>query len=153
MTGAVSTLSSSMMRERPPDIVPRDLGELTGAHAVETERDDGLAGLRVEGELRIAQPLARDHDPILDGVTLARTRTFADGDARRRHARDVDVLAHHVERHLRGRSQQIFDALRILHARQLHQDAVGTHALERRLGKPRSSIRSRTISRLCSAAA
>ncbi len=50
---------------------PRDLGEALGADAVETERDDRLAGLLVEAGAGVGQPIALQHRLAFDRIRAA----------------------------------------------------------------------------------
>ena len=71
MTGALSTLPSSTIANGSPTLRPRDLGEALGADAVETERDDRLAGLLVEAGAGIGQPIALQHRLAFDRIRAA----------------------------------------------------------------------------------
>ena len=117
-------------REQPPDVLRGRLAEALGAADVELEVDDRLAGAVVEARLGVGEVAALDDDAALDRLRLAR---------RLLRRQQVDVrragLRHHAELELRGLAEDLLQPLRILEARNLHQDAVGALALDVRLGR------------------
>src|SRR5437588_6300 len=126
-------------REPASDILTRGLGKLARARIVELERDDGLAGALIETGLGIGQLLTRDDDAGLEqiGFFALLRRPIDDFRARRRTAlqrlfwarRGVD----HAERELGSLADEIDQLLRVSETRHLHQDAVVSLSLDRRL--------------------
>ena len=101
--------------------------------AIEPERDDRLVGALIETGSRIGEPVAREGDPILDDVALARYRAGQHLRAGRNRPNRIG-RRQHVEGQLGSTLQEFADAGRILHSRKLDEDAVGANPLDSRLG-------------------
>ena len=90
----------------------------------------------VETGPRIRQPVAAQRNAPLHGIALRSLRCGHDprigGHAPARHRFD----GQHVKAHLRRAAENGSEPCRILQARQLHQNAVPAHTLDRRLGDP-----------------
>ena len=121
--------------ERLADVGAGHLAEALAAAQVEAEVDDRLARALVEAGLRVGQVLALHHDALLDRIRA--------GDLPRRVelVEHVDVgrivagVGDEAEFELRGRAENFLEAIRVLQARHLHEDAVGALALDVRLGR------------------
>ena len=89
--------------------------------------------------LRVGQVFALDHDSLLDRIgaddAVAVLRILLVFVEHVDVGRVVAGVGDETEFQLRGRAQQILEALRILQARHLHQHAVGALALDVRLGR------------------
>ena len=117
--------------ERPADILRRRLAEALRAADVEAEIDDRLVGALVEGRLRVGEIAALDDDAALDRHALA-VRVLATAAGRRR---PRPARASMPELELGGPAEDILQALRVLQAGHLDEDAVGALALDVRLGR------------------
>ncbi len=111
--------------ERVADVGGADLGEAARAGAVEGEVDHPARRSGVPR--RAARWSGWRHPPRPGGAAPACSfgsfsigRTTSPGGAGGR----VGGLVHQVERHLRRRADQLLDAVRVVHAGQLHDDAV-----------------------------
>src|SRR5690606_29029909 len=107
------------------DILRGGAAELLGAEAVKTDRDNRLALLI--GRLRPFQIFARDHHAVLDhigppvpldGGQPLRARWHAPGSA------DIGGKVNQMEGELRGLAEQPLDAVRIIEAGKLDENAV-----------------------------
>jgi hypothetical protein len=114
--------------ELSADVLRGRLAEALRPADVEAEVDDGLVGAAVEGGLGVDQLAALGDDPALHGNALA---------ARVLRGKHVHVggalLADEAEFELRRAAQELLQALRVLEARHLDEDAVGPLALDARL--------------------
>ena len=127
----VKTLPSSTMAKGRPNIVAGDFSELTRTLAVEGEGNDGLVVLLVETGLGIGETLAGNRHTAFDGIFRAVIGPRQDIDAaRRRGGVRIDRCIDHVEAHLRGRTEQLAQACRVLQTGQLDENTVGADALD-----------------------
>ena len=127
-------------RERLADILARRVAETARAGRVELEADDRLVVL--EGGLRVDQHVAADHDalahdicgrPAAAAFVLRRQDLVARRQAAAPRLLHADAGIDQLEGQLGGAPEQRLDVLRIVHARELHQDAILALALDRRL--------------------
>jgi len=127
--------------ERPPHVLLGDLGKFAGAGGIEFEVDHWFAGALVEGRLRVGELLARNDHPLLQqiGLPVLSFRTVHDFRFRRRPALQRLLGRHRAvdqtERQLRGLAENIEELLRIAETGHLHQNAIVSLALDRRLHK------------------
>ncbi len=125
--------------EQPPDILLCRLPEAGRALPVETERDHRLIGALVECCLRVHEILAGNDHPILDQVRNGRiVRGIKNRRSRRRTSLDRVLDGHRLIDHLEGQlgclSKNVLEALRVLEARHLNENAVYALPLDDRLG-------------------
>ena len=131
MRGAEITLLSSTMASGRPTILRRRLAEALGAADVEAEVDDRLVGAAVEGGLGVDEIAALDDDAALDRHALAALRPATA--ACRRRPRPAAPSRRNSSFAVSPR--MLLEALRVLQARHLDEDAVGALALDVRLGR------------------
>ena len=130
MRGAEITLLSSTMASGRPTASVVTWPKRWRAADVEAEIDDRLAGALVEAGLGVDQVLALHDDALLDGHAWPPSscgRQRLDVAGRRAGIGDE------AELELRGRAEDLLQALRVLQARHLHEDAVRALALDVRL--------------------
>jgi hypothetical protein len=124
------------------DVLARELLEDARAGAVEAHVHGRLVVARVEARLRVVDPVAGQHDLALDqhrravalGVEVAAERHLA----RRRLLERARLLVDHPDLERRGAAEDVLRARRVLHAGQLHDDALGALLLDDRLGDARA---------------
>jgi hypothetical protein len=115
--------------------------EFARARGVEAEGDDRLAGALVEAGLRIGEVAAGDQDAFFDqvGSLPLAARALEDFGLRRwpclHRLLGAHRLVDHAEIKLGGLAQKLLEALRVLQAGHLHQDAVDALALDQRLDR------------------
>ena len=144
--GAEWTLPSSTMARRLPTLASVSSEKARAPAGVEVHRDVGLAGVLVDRDARGGHVAPGDrrllldeerHLPLLAGL-LVHPALVEDLGARRRPGPQrglrVGALVHHLELEQRGLADEGLGARRILHARELHQDAVLALLLDGRLG-------------------
>ena len=123
-----------------PDILLRDLAEALGAGGVEAEGHDRLVGVAVERGLRIDQILPGQEHLVLQHVGNRRFLFVVSEHIACRHAlagrrlAGVDRWIDHLEFELTCLADEILQALDILDAGHLHENAVAAFALDDRLG-------------------
>src|SRR5690606_31768806 len=127
-------------RERLSDVLARDLGEAAGAGGIELEADDGLVVL--ERRLRVHELLAAENDalaqhigvrPALPGTALHRRDDLgAGGQPAAAGVLQADSQVYEAEGQLRGASDELLDALGIVDAGELDDNAVLALALDSR---------------------
>ncbi len=126
--------------EGQPDILLGDLAEALGAGGVEAEGHHRLAGAAVEAGLRVDQILAGDQHLVLQHVGIGRSLGAVDELVAGRHLlgggglHRVDGGIDQLEFELAGLADQRLQALDVLDARDLHEDAVAALALDAGLG-------------------
>ena len=121
------------------------VGEFLGTDTVEAERDVRFAILLVEPGSRIGQPVAGDHDPLLDhygseifafGALLARQEFVADRcNAVARRTAAVGGLIDQLEGHFRSLAEHGGQARGVAEAWNLDHDPVVALAFDRRLAR------------------
>jgi len=120
------------------DILAGDVLEDTGAGRVEVEVYSGFLRLVVEAGLGIVQAVAGQHNLLLDQQRLA-TALVVELGTERRVARQCGIqgtrgVIHHADFQGRGTAQDVLSLGRVLHARQLDDDAILSLLLDHRLG-------------------
>src|SRR5258706_7484315 len=125
------------------DVLARVFLEDARAGRVEGQVDGRFLGLVVEARLRVGQPVAREHDlfPHEKGLAVALyVELVAEGDlpalSRRERRRVHVVLVHHPHLEGRGAPEDLLGLGGVLHAGELHHDAVRALLLDHGLGDP-----------------
>src|SRR4029079_12393377 len=146
--GAEWTLPSSTMARRRPTLASVRSAKARPPGRVEVHRHVGLAGVLVDRDPggghvapgHVGLPLHHEGDLALLVGLLVDPALVEDLVAVRHPALErgvgVDLVVHQLELEQRGLADEGLGPLRILHARELHQDPVVALLLDRGLGHP-----------------